>query len=368
MESTQITKDKIVKFINVHVKMSNCTLRCHYCYVTISKTFGHPIPKLEYSATFIRQALSQKRLGGCCHLNFCADGETLLLPELIDVVRELLEEGHYISIVTNATLSNKIDQLIALPAHLRSHLFIKASYHYLELVERNLIDTFFDNVNRLHKSGISITIEVTPKDELSPYAEEAVNICRERTGASPHFTLARNDRYRHQPLLTNLSREDYRKTWGRFNSTMFNFKERIFGIPVKKFCYAGEWFLCLELLSGNLTKCHGTPVIQNIYSDLNEPIKLEAIGRRCPRAYCYNGHALLTMGMVPGIESPTYAETRDRVNANGEHWLHPDVRAAFSQRFYENNPHYPYFKRLNMTIRYYGHLLKTKLRHYTQRK
>lgn len=337
--------DKVVKFINVHVKMSNCTLRCHYCYVTIHKTFGHPIPQLQYSPSFIRQALNKKRLGGCCHLNFCADGETLLLPDLIDIVRELLEEGHYISIVTNATLTKKIEQITALPEHLKRHLFVKASYHYLELSNRNLINTFFENVNALHKSGISITIEITPNDELIPFVDEAVKICYDHTGAAPHFTLARDEHFKELPLLTKLSREEYRKTWGKFNSTLFDFKESIFGVPVKRFCYAGEWFLCLDLLSGDMSKCYGTPTIQNIYTDPEEPLKLEAIGKGCPRAHCFNGHSLIPMGVVPSIKSPTYAEERDRITTDGRHWLYPDIAAIFSQRLYDNNSQLPWYRR-----------------------
>lgn len=356
--------DKVVKFINVHVKMSNCTLRCHYCYVTIHQTFGQPIPQLQYSPGFIRHALSKKRLGGCCHLNFCADGETLLFPNLIDIIRELLEEGHYISIVTNATLTNKIEQLTALPEHLKRNLFVKASYHFLELSQRNLLDTFFDNVENLHKSGISITVEITPNDELIPFADEAVKVCHERTGAKPHFTLARDEHSKELPLLTKLSREEYRKTWGRFDSTLFTFKESIFGVPIKRFCYAGEWFLCLDLLSGNLSKCYGTPTIQNIYTDTEIPLKLEAIGKDCPRAHCFNGHSLIPMGVVPGIKSPTYAEERDRITDNGTHWLYPDIAAAFSQRFYQNNTPYPYCRRISMNIRHYGKLLKRRIQYF----
>ena len=63
-------------------------------------------------------------------------------------------------------------------------------------------------------------------------------------------------------------------------------------------------------------------------------------------SHCYNGHALLTQGVVPGEKSPTYTATRDRVMENGEHWLYPEVMSFFSQRLYDNNPHYPWYKML----------------------
>lgn len=337
--------DKLKRFINVHISLSNCTLRCHYCYVTLHQTFGHPIPKLERSPDFIRQALSKKRLGGCCHLNFCADGETLLLPELIDVVEQLLLEGHYISIVSNCTLNKRIDELIALPENLRKHIFVKASYHYLELRRLGLLNSFFDNVKKIHDAGISIVVEITPNDELIPFADEAVELCCEKMGAAPHFTVARDEHYEHLPILTSLPRDEYRRVWSKYDSVMFNYKESIFGRPIKKFCYAGDWFLCLDLLNGDISKCYNTPYFQNIYSNLDEPIHYKPIGK-CLMSHCYNGHALLTQGVVPGEKSPTYAATRDRIMKNGKHWLYPEVMSFFSQRLYDNNLHYPWYKTL----------------------
>jgi len=336
--------DKLKRFINVHISLSNCTLRCHYCYVTIHQTFGHPIPQMNYSPEYVRQALSKKRLGGCCHLNFCANGETMLLPGLNDYIEQLLIEGHYISIVSNCTLSKNIDELIALKPELRKQLFIKASYHYLELKKKNLLDTFFDNLQRLHNAGISLVVEITPSDELIPFADDAVELCRKKMGAAPHFTIARDEHYSHLPILTSMNRDEYRRIWGKYDSIMFDYKESIFGRKIKKFCYAGEWFLNLDLLSGNISQCYCTPSFQNIYSNLDEPIHFKPIGK-CPMIHCYNGHALLTQGVVPGENSPTYAATRDRIMKNGEHWLTPEVLSFFSQRLYDNNSQYSWYKK-----------------------
>lgn len=268
-----------------------------------------------------------------------------MLPGLVDYVSQLLEEGHYVSIVSNCTLSNHIDEYVSLKPESRKHLFVKASYHYLELKRIGLLDTFFDNVRRLHDAGISLVVEITPNDELIPFADEAVELCRRKMGAVPQFTVARDEHYTHLPILTAMTREEYRRTWGRFDSSMFDYKESIFGRPVKKFCYAGEWFLCLDLLSGDLSQCYGTPSFYNIYSNPEESIPFKPIGNHCPRSHCFNGHALLTQGVVPGENSPTYAATRDRVMNNGEHWLYPEVLSFFSQRLYDNNPQYSLCRR-----------------------
>ncbi len=337
--------DRLARYINVHIPLSNCTLRCHYCYVTIHQTFGHPLPKMGFSPEFVRKALSKKRLGGCCHLNFCADGETTLFPGLIYYVEQLLEEGHYVSIVSNCTISKHIEELVALKPILKKHLFVKASYHYLEFKNKGLLDIFFNNVSKLHNAGISLVIEVTPNDELIPFVDEAVDLCSKRMGAKPHFTIARDEHYPHLPILTTLTRSEYRHMWGKYDSEMFNYKDKIFGHPVKKFCYAGDWFFSLNFLTGDISQCYSTPCFQNIYYNPEEPIQFKPIGKHCPEKHCYNGHALLTQGVVPGLKSPTYAVTRDRIMDNGEHWLYPEIMAFFSQRLYDNNPQYPWYKR-----------------------
>ena len=59
-------------------------------------------------------------------INFCGAGETLLCHSLVQIVNELIKEGHYIQIVTNATISKKIDEFINSDIDL-SHLFFKCS-------------------------------------------------------------------------------------------------------------------------------------------------------------------------------------------------------------------------------------------------
>lgn len=125
--------EKIKRYIDCYVPITTCTLRCHYCYITQHGLFAQKIPKLKYSVGTVRKALSKERLGGTCLINFCAAGETLLLKELLDYVRALLEEGHYVMIVTNATVSNRFDEVVKFPPDLLRRLFFKFSYHYLEL-------------------------------------------------------------------------------------------------------------------------------------------------------------------------------------------------------------------------------------------
>ena len=62
--------------------------------------------------------------------------------------------------------------------------------------------------------GCSFTLETTPSDELIPYIEEMQHVARENVGAICHVTVARDERHPDMlPILTNMSRLDYKKTW-----------------------------------------------------------------------------------------------------------------------------------------------------------
>ena len=96
-----ITMDKIKRFINVVIPITICNFRCHYCYLAQTNSFDKNIPKLQYDLEIIQKALNKDRLGGTSMMNLCAVGETLLAPYLFDLTNALLNNGHYITIVTN---------------------------------------------------------------------------------------------------------------------------------------------------------------------------------------------------------------------------------------------------------------------------
>ena len=50
---------------------------------------------MQFSPEQIAYALRKERVGGVSYVNLCADGETLLLPNLARYVELLAREGHY---------------------------------------------------------------------------------------------------------------------------------------------------------------------------------------------------------------------------------------------------------------------------------
>ena len=105
-------RDKIKRFITCNVPTSSCNFQCQYCYIRqlnedakVTKRFV--LPGLE-----LAQKFTKERLGGVCYFNLCADGETLIHPDVVDFVCGILKEGHYADIITNGTLVKKFDELI----------------------------------------------------------------------------------------------------------------------------------------------------------------------------------------------------------------------------------------------------------------
>ena len=332
--------DKIKRFITCHIPVYACNFRCSYCYVGQHQGAYKNGIKSLYTQNMdkIRSDLSISRLGGVCYFNLCGDGETMLHPQLIPLVYELTKEGHYCDVITNGVLSDKIEELIAiLDENQRKHLFLKFSFHYLQLKERNLLETFVSNVNKAKRAGVSFTVEITPHDELIPYIDEIKNVSLKNFGVLPHITVARNEATKKIELLSKYSRENYKNIWSVFDSELFDFKFSIFNERRCEFCYAGQNSLYVNLENGDYYQCYEGDWLGNIGND--KKLKFRPIGK-CRLPHCFNGHAFLAFGDIPELNTPTYAEERDRVCKYGTAFLQPECRAFFSTKTSDDNKQY----------------------------
>ncbi|MCB5279191.1 MAG: radical SAM protein [Candidatus Cloacimonetes bacterium] len=333
--------DKMKRFIDCYVPVTTCNLRCSYCYITQSHAWKNKLPKFKYNPEYIGKALSAERLGGICHINMCGGGETLLPPEMTGILRSILEQGHYIMVVTNGTVTKRFDEIITFPKELLNHLGFKFSFHYLELLRTDKLNLFFSNVKKVKDAGCSFSVELTPYDELVPHIDDIQKVCMERIGALCHVTVGRVNDDPSLPILTNNSHNQYKKIWGVFDSAMFNFKMSTFLIKRREYCYAGAWSGLLDLGTGELRPCYQALYSQNIFKNLKKPIKWIPIGCHCSQPHCYNSHSFLTLGVIPSIHTPTYAEMRDRVSIiDHTSWLTPDMAAFLSNKLVNANPEY----------------------------
>lgn len=337
--------DGIKRFITCHVPIHACNFKCTYCYIgqleiNNNKTYKFILPPKE-----IASKLTKEALGGTCYFNLCGNGETMLHPELLDLVDGLTANGHFVDIITNGTITKRIKDLIdRLNSKQKNHLFLKFSFHYLELKQKKMLELFVNNVNGIKNAGISYTIEVTPHDELIPYIDEIKRFSLEKFGALPHVTVARNESTTDIKLLTKLNRLEYKKIWGQFNSPLFDFKFAIFNRRRNEFCYAGDWSLELDLKTGEYRQCYNGCILGNI-TDNNE-FHFRAIGKCC-MPHCFNGHAFLAFGNIPELNTPTYCQERDRITLEGNHWLSKECYNFFSTKAYDQNRIYSDYEKEN---------------------
>lgn len=338
--------DKIKKFIEIYIPTETCNLRCHYCYITQQRKFNSKLATFTHTPQEIRKALSKKRLGGICLLNMCAGGETLLSEDFLPIVKELLIEGHYIMIVTNGTLTNRFEEIAQWDQGLFQRLFFKFSFHFLEMKRLKWIEKFVQNVQLMKKVGASFTVEITPSDELIPYIDEIKKSCIDSFGALPHITIARNDRTDGIDILSNYSIDENKKIWGNFKSTLYDYKMEIYHVKRNEFCYAGDWSIYVNLETGDMKQCYCGKELDNIYKNIDKPLYFKAIGKKCTLPYCYNGHAFLSLGVIPELHSPTYATLRNRVCDDGTEWLQHSMKEFFNSKLNESNRQYGIIKKI----------------------
>lgn len=337
--------DKIKRFFECLIPVTACNLKCGYCYVIQRDNRKMKMPNLKYPPQIIGKGLSVERLGGICYFSICGAGETLLPKETIEIVYELLKNGHYVNLTTNGTITKRFDELLQLPEEYLSRLHFAFSFHYNELVRLNLVDTFFNNVKKIKSSGCSFLVQINLCDEYLDCWDEIKELCIKEIGAPPQVAATRkennnNGKIEKVEFLTELSREEYIKKGKAFNSPLFDFTIKNFNVCRKEFCYAGDWSGTLDLGTGILSKCYG-PNRQDIFENIKKPIDFTAIGR-CDSAFCMNSSHFMSLGIIPEIETPTYASLRNREEAG---WYSKKMEFFLNQKLSENNREYTEFQK-----------------------
>lgn len=327
-------KEKIKCFVSISVPVQKCNLRCEYCYIGQNGGFEdwntiYPSPQ------FIRNALSRKRLGGTALLNFCGAGETLLCNELMDIIAALLEEGHYISIITNTLLTSQIQRLLSVDPEYNKRIFFKCSFHYKQLLEQNLLSRYTENVQMIKKMGASFSVELVPQDDMIPYIDEIKEFCITHFGALPHVTVARDESKKGMPILTALDEKKYKEIWGQFQSEMFDIKMQS-REKRTEFCLAGKGTFILRLDTGEMCQCPRNDEFGNLYLHIDQAIPSRIVGHNCKSEYCINAHAYLTLGMINEINQYSYLSIRDRETLDQGHWVQKEMADFISQRICDN--------------------------------
>jgi hypothetical protein len=303
--------------------------------------------QLNYKVETIKAALTLERLGGICFFSICAVGETLFPKESVRIAHGLLENGHFINITNNGTSSTRIRELCDCPQEWRERMHLSFSLHYLELKRLELLDKFFENIEYVRSMGVSVLVQINLYDGYMPYIDEINALCIEKIGAKPQCCATRREGKRFE-LHTEFNRDEYERQGKRFDSPLFDFTLRNFMVKRREFCYAGEWSGVLDLGTGILRKCYFSHGWQNIFEDIAKPIKWSPVGNFCTDKFCINSSHFLSLGIIPDIETPTYAELRNRKE---EHWYSERMCRFLNSRLRENNKQRSLFAKTDANLR-----------------
>ena len=294
-------------------------------------------PKFEYNVDHIKSAVTKERLGGLAFINLASNGETLLADESIELITAFLELGHIVQIISNGTLTEKINMLTELPDEYKSRLIFMNSFHYLEFKRLNMLGTVFSNLNNMKNAGISTAMLMTLNKEYIPYLEEIKNSCIENFGVVPKIQLSYELKGNEWTV-----EEFYSQDIAKMVEKLFDAKEiaindtYLYGVKRTEFCYAGDWSFCLNLVNGDISSCPGSQVYQNIFKDLNQPIKFEPVAKNCHADYCSCGNVLQSLGITPDLTYyPNYFEM---FLENG--YYSETIKSALSKKLYTTNKEY----------------------------
>jgi hypothetical protein len=125
-------------------------------------------------------------------------------------------------------------------------------------------------------------------------------------------------------------------------------------------------------VTGDYTQCYCGKKLGNIYQNIENEMKFLPVGCNCSQPHCYNGHAFLTFGDIPEMESPTYDLLRNRLCSDGTEWLQPEMKMFMQTKLKDSNTVYneKEKKKINNKNRTYAQYisLRKKLKKIIKRK
>lgn len=343
--------ETIKRFVECLVPVSQCNLKCSYCYVIQENRRNSTTSPFACSPEEIGYAFRKERWGGTMLVNLCGFGETLLLPAMTNIIYHILQQGHFINVTTNGTISKRFDEIIQFPKELLSRLCFAFSLHYTELIRTHNLENFIDNVNKVKAAGCSILVQLNLSDEYIENIDEIKRICVENFGAYPQAALTRREND-DMSIFTNYTNDEYLAFGKSFDSPLFDFTYKNFKVKRKEFCYAGAWSYTLDLATGDLSSCYFSRPFYNIYANPNSKIKSLPVGCNCHNPYCVNSSHFMSLGIIPSIPCPTYVDLRDRADAQ---WYTTEMKNFLNTHLYDSNRQFNLCKKIGANIYFFSY-------------
>ena len=333
---------KVTRSITAYVPGSMCNLRCKYCYISNCVDESHlEKPSYDYPLETMIEAFNPQRLGGIAEIHVISSGETLVDDTIVPFIHGLLKQGHVVTVVTNLTLNNRINELIDFPKEYLKRLIVKGSLHWLELKRLNKIDDYFNNMKKVLDAGASSFPFLVLSADYMPYIDEIEKTCKERINAMPHCTpsiVFEEQKINGKTVTDPECTEEFVNFINeKFDSEIFKASVKYLDVDIKKiFCYAGEWSFGVNLKTGGMVKCHNCPAEVNFYENLKELPKLLPIGNNCQIANCALQYNFIAEGLIPeGPCCPTFGDMLKRPDL-----INSEVRDLLNIRFSDLHKQY----------------------------
>ena len=269
-----------------------------------------------------------------------------MCPEITEIIAAILKEGLFMNVTTNGTISAKFDEIINLPKEFLSRLSFSFSLHYLELERTHNLQKFAENVLKVQKAGCSVLVQMNLCDEYITRRDEIKEFCINNFGALPQLALTRKQGEGFK-IFSNYTDEEYINYGKEFDSPLFEFTCKNFRVKRHEFCYAGAWSYTLNLATGDLSSCYFMPPFYNIYKNVDEDVPASTMGNNCCEAYCINSSHFMSLGVIPKVETPTYASLRNREDAG---WYSNTMKDALNGKLADANEEYSPIKKAQSNI------------------
>lgn len=349
---------KIVKYIHAVQPGTECNLDCSYCYVKKQKNKGEKA-QFDYPVEKIINALTKERVGGTAFITYVGGGETVIPKESISIIHGLLENGHFLNIVSNLTYTEGIDKILEFSEELLKRTSFSISLHYVEFIKKNLKEEFIKNINRLKKADISFHINMTIGEDYLPYLQEIKEFCLQEIGFLPIITFAVDplNGWNRYSCFTDKVIENAVKIFE--GSSVTEYEKDFPSTYRNEFCYIGDWGFVLDLKTGNVNPCFDAPQSQNIFEDLSKPIRYEAIGTCCAK-YCVMGPAFQAFGFLPEYNNvfPTFSNLYNNRGYHGG-----EFREYLNNKLEQTNNKYSPIKKSFIRIkRFLSKKYRTRIR------
>ena len=358
MNENKTNKNKIKYDITCYVPGNICNLRCEYCYVSQCFDENHMQKGIyNYPLETMIKAFSPERLGGIAQIGVISGGETLLEPRIIPFVHGLLKQGHVVTIVTNLTLNDKIDELLDFPEEYLKRLIVKGSLHWNELKRLNKVDDYFNNMKKVISKGASSFPFLVCGETYIEHLDEIRETCLSKVNALPHCTPSleykqKTDIFRNGKIETSpkCTEEFVNKINNLFDSKIFNLTVKWLSIDPKKiFCYAGKWSFCVDIGTGGFNKCHNCPIEGNFFENLDNMPKLEAVGTNCQVATCALQYNFIAEGIIPEHnDKETYSDILYR-----EGLINQEIKELLDFKFCDDYKQYSLLKQKEISKKIY---------------